>query len=84
MKRISPLLVGVIMATLAPILVLSVLGLAYVGVVAISQDLAWSVALDQGQTALVAYQAYLSFLTIIPLALGIVGIIKAARQRHAE
>ena len=84
MNRIIAIIVSVSMATLAPIIVLSVLGLGYVGFVSISQDLAWSVALDQGQTALVAYQAYLSILTIIPLALGIAGIIKAARQRRAE
>jgi putative effector of murein hydrolase LrgA (UPF0299 family) len=72
---------GIIVAFVAPMVVLGIVGLGYVLFVYLNQGLTWSAAVEQSTTVLIAYQSYLSLLTIIPLVVGLVGVLKATRRR---
>ena len=84
MKRIGTIVGGIVVAIVAPMVVLGIVGLAYVLFVYLSQGLTWSAAVEQSTTVLVAYQSYLSLLTIIPLVVGLAGVLKATRRRHND
>jgi hypothetical protein len=80
-KRVGTIVGGIIVAFVAPMVVLGMVGLGYVLFVYLSQGLTWSAAVEQFTTVLVAYQLYVSLLTIIPLVVGLVGVLKATRRR---
>ncbi len=82
MKRIGTIVGGIVVAIVAPMVVLGIVGLAYMLFVYLSQGLTWSAAVEQSTTVLVAYQSYLSLLTIIPLVVGLAGVLKATRRRR--
>jgi hypothetical protein len=84
MKRIGTIVGGIVVAIVAPMVVLGIVGIAYVLFVYLSQGLTWSAAVEQSTTVLVAYQSYLSLLTIIPLVVGLAGVLKATRRRRND
>ena len=84
MKRVGTIVGGIIVAFVAPMVVLGMLGIGFVLFVYLSQGLTWSAAVEQSTTVLVAYQLYVSLLTIIPLVVGLVGVLKATRRRHND
>ena len=84
MKRLGTIVGGIIVAFVAPMVVLGIVGLGYVLFVYLSQGLTWSAAVEQFTTVLVAYQSYVSLLTIIPLVVGLVGVFNATRRRRND
>ncbi len=84
MKRLGTIVGGIIVAFVAPMVVLGIVGLGYVLFVYLNQGLTWSAAVEQSTTVLIAYQSYLSLLTIIPLVVGLAGVLKATRRRHND
>jgi len=84
MKRLGTIVGGIIVAFVAPMVVLGMVGLGYVLFVYMNQVLSWSAAVEQSTTVLIAYQSYLSLLTIIPLVVGLAGVLKATRRRHND
>jgi type IV secretory pathway VirB2 component (pilin) len=83
-KRLGTIVGGIIVAFVAPMVVLGIVGLGYVLFVYLNQGLTWSAAVEQSTTVLIAYQSYLSLLTIIPLVVGLAGVLKATRRRHND
>jgi hypothetical protein len=83
-KRVGTIVGGIIVAFVAPMVVLGMLGIGFVLFVYLSQGLTWSAAVEQFTTVLVAYQLYVSLLTIIPLVVGLVGVLKATRRRRND
>lgn len=80
MKRIGTIMIGLIMATLSPFVVLSMVGLGYVMYVMVTQEIAWSEGLEQFVVVVLALQPYFAYMTGIPLIL--VGVIMAVRSRR--
>ena len=84
LKRVETIIGGIIVAFVAPMVVLGMVGLGYVLFVYMNQVLSWSAAVEQSTTVLVAYQSYVSLLTIIPLVVGLAGVRKAIRRRRND
>lgn len=80
MKRIGTLIIGLMMATLSPFVVLSMVGLGYVMYVMVTQGMTWSEGLQQFVAMVLALQPYFAYMTGIPLVL--VGVIMAIRRRR--
>ena len=78
MKRIGTVVLGLIVATLSPFVVLSMVGLGYVMYVMMMQGIAWSEGLEQFVAVVLALQPYFAYMTGIPLVM--VGVIMAARR----
>lgn len=80
MKRIGTIIIGLIMATLSPFVVLSMVGLGYVMYVMVTQGIEWDESVQQFVALLFALQPYFAYMTGIPLVM--VGVIMAARRRR--
>ena len=80
MKRIGTVVLGLIVATLSPFVVLSMVGLGYVMYVMVTQGIAWSEGLAQFVAVVLALQPYFAYMTGIPLMM--VGVIMAIRRRR--
>jgi hypothetical protein len=80
MKRIGTIIIGLILATLSPFVVLSMVGLGYVMYVMVTQGIVWSEGLEQFVTVVLALQPYFAYMTGIPLVM--VGVIMAVRRRR--
>ncbi|MEY3990723.1 MAG: hypothetical protein RI985_1804 [Chloroflexota bacterium] len=80
MKRIGTVVLGLIMATLSPFVVLSMVGLGYIMYVMVAQGIVWSEGLEQFVTVVLALQPYFAYMTGIPLIL--MGVIMAARRQR--
>ena len=78
MKRIGTIIIGMIVATLSPFVVLSMAGLGYVMYVMVTQGIAWSEGLEQFVAVVLALQPYFAYMTSIPLVM--VGVIMAVRR----
>lgn len=80
MKRIGTLIIGLMMATLSPFVVLSMVGLGYVMYVMVTQGMTWSEGLQQFVAMVLVLQPYFAYMTGIPLVM--VGVIMAIRRRR--
>ena len=83
-KRVATIVGGIIVAFVAPMVALGMIGIGFVFFVYMNQGLSWSAAVEQSTTVLVAYQSYVSLLTIIPLVVGLAGVLKATRRRRND
>jgi hypothetical protein len=84
LKRVGTIVGGIIVAFVAPMVVLGIVVLAYVLFVYLSQGLTWSAAVEQSTTVLIAYQSYVSLLTIIPLVVGLAGVLNTTSRRRND
>ena len=80
MKRIGTIMIGLIMATLSPFVVLSMGGLGYVMYVMVTQGIAWSEGLAQFVAVVLTLQPYFAYMTGIPLIA--VGVIMSVSRRR--
>ena len=80
MKQIGTVVIGLVLATLSPFIVLSMIGLCYVMYMMVGRGLTWADSVAQFVGMVWALQPYFGYLTMIPLVL--VGVIMAARRRQ--
>lgn len=80
MKQIGTVVIGLIVATLSPFIVLSMIGLCYVMYLMVGHGLTLADSVAQFVSIIWALQPYFGYLTMIPLV--VAGVIMAARRRR--
>ena len=80
MKRIGTVVLGLIVATLSPFVVLSMVGLSYVMYLMVAQRVEWGVGVQQFVAVVLTLQPYFAYMTGIPLIA--VGVIMSVRRRR--
>jgi hypothetical protein len=81
MKQIGTMVIGLVVATLSPFIVLSMIGLCYVMYLMVGHGLTWANSIAQFVGMVWALQPYFGYLTAIPLVFGVA--MMAIRRRRA-
>jgi hypothetical protein len=79
MKQIGTIVLGLVVATLSPFMVLSMIGLGYVMYLVVGHGLTWADSIAQFVGMVWALQPYFVYLTGVPLVM--IAAVMAIRRR---
>lgn len=80
MKQIRTVILGLVVATLSPFIVLSMIGLGYVMVLMVGHGLTWADGVAQFISMVWALQPYFVYLTGVPLVM--IAAVMVIRRRR--
>lgn len=79
MKQVGKIVIGLIVATLSPMIILGIIGFSYIWYGALVQGRSWDAGLHQFVAIVMALRPYFAYLTAIPLVL-VAGIVLFRRM----